>query len=427
MNQPNIIVITADGLRWDSLGCSGNPDVRTPNIDALASHGIQFTQAFSSFPHAPSGAHAFLTGSVPNAFDPDGPAPGPAIEPLLLPDFLRASGYTTAAVGALDLPGERLTGSFDLVEAIGSPGLADAYQDWLSTEGQAQPDDEEASAALLLREAYHPTTWTGNEAVRLARTIAEPFFLWVSLPRPRWPLDPPVPWKHMYRPSRLKIPEGTLPNPLEPDLEIADPRDGAGRSEADFRRVLTAWYGGISHVDRQVGRLLATLTSRGRTNNVFAVTAGRGACLGYRGLLHTAPAPLYEPLVRVPLVIGGVPNQRRGGTDSALVSTGDLVPTLLEVLDVESAPIEGGRSLASHLREEGLPHRRALVLCGEDSCGLRSARYKWLVEGTGRRERLFDLQADPLERHNLLGERQSSAIRKMLLASLGSSAADPQR
>ena len=279
MNQPNIIVITADGLRWDSLGCSGNPDVRTPNIDALASHGIQFTQAFSPFPHAPSGAHAFLTGSVPTAFDPDELSKSPAMEPLLLPDHLRATGYTTAAVGALDLPVDRLAGSFDFLEAMGSPGLADAYQGWLSSEGHAQPDDEEASGAILLREAFHPTTWTGNEAVRLARTIAEPFFLWVSLPRPRWPLDPPVPWKHMYRPSRLKMPDGTLLSPVEPDLDMADPRDSAGRSEAEFRRVLTAWYGSISHVDRQIGRLLATLTSRGRTNNVFVVTSGRGACL----------------------------------------------------------------------------------------------------------------------------------------------------
>ncbi len=427
MNQPNIIVITADGLRWDSLGCSGNPDVRTPNIDALASHGLQFTQAFSACPHACSGAHTFLTGAVPTTFDPELPAASPGAEPLILPGRLRSAGYVTAAVGALDLPGERLEESFDFVEALGCPGQVDAYQAWLAAEGHATEDDEEVSGAPLLQEALHPTTWAGNEAVRLARSIAEPFFLWVSLPRPRWPLDPPVPWKHMYRPSRLQLPAGSLFMPLDPDLDIADSRDRAGRSEAEFRRVLTAWYGSISHVDRQIGRLLATLTARGRTNNMFAVTSGRGEYLGYRGLLNTMPGPLYEPLTHVPLIIGGVPNQRRGRMDSALVSTGDLVPTLLEVLQLETVTPGGSRSLNAHLREEGLPHRRAVVLLADDGGGLRSARYKWLVEGNGQRERLFDLQADPLERHNLHGERQSPAIRKMLLASLGSGAVEPQR
>lgn len=427
MNQPNIILITADGLRWDSLGCSGNPDVRTPNIDALASHGLQFTQAFSASPHAGSGAHTFLTGAVPGAVDPEWPTASLGAEPLLLPDRFRAAGYVTAAVGALDLTGERLEGRFDFVEALGCDGMADAYQDWLASEGHTTPDDEDASGSALLQEAYHPTTWAGNEAVRLARSIAEPFFLWVSLPRPRWPLDPPVPWKHMYRPSRLHLPEGTALSPDEPDQPIADPRDQVGRSETEFRRILTAWYGSISHVDRQIGRLLATLTARGRTNNVFAVTSGRGEYLGYHGLLHTTPGPLYEPLAHVPLIIGGVPNQRRGAIDSALVSTGDLVPTLLEVLHLEPSTAGGARSLAAHLREEGLPHRRALVLCGEEGGGLRSARYKWLVEGNGRGERLFDLQVDPLERHNLHGERQSPAIRKMLLASLSSGTAESQR
>lgn len=423
MNQPNIIVITADGLRWDCLGCSGNADVRTPNIDALANHGLQFTQAFSAHPHTPSGAHTFLTGVVPGVFEPDIVTGTRDAEPLVLPRRLRDGGYVTAAVGALDMRGESLAETFDFVEALGCPGQPDAYQAWLASEGQAAGEDEEDCRAALLQEAFHPTTWAGNEAVRLARSIAEPFFLWVSLPRPRWPLDPPVPWKHMYRPSRLKMPEGTLLCPVGPDLEVADPRDTAGRSEAEFRRILTAWYGSISHVDRQIGRLFATLTARGRNSNIFAVTAGRGACLGYGGLVHTAPGPLYEPVARVPFIVGGVPNQRRGQTDSALVSTGDLVPTLLDVLQLETAITGGGRSLAAHLREEGLPHRRAVVLGGDQDYGLRSARYKWLVERGGRVERLFDLQADPLERHNLHGERQSPAIRKMLLASLGSGTA----
>lgn len=426
MNQPNIILITADGLRWDGLGCAGNPDVRTPNIDALAAHGLQFSQAFSACAHWPSGAHTFLTGAVPSTFDPEIPVGCPGSEPLYLVSGLRAAGYATAAVGALDLTGERLEGYFDQRLPMACEGIEDAFHAWLKAEGQTAPEGEEAPAFALLQEAFHPTTWVGNEAVRLARSLREPFFLWVSLPRPRWPLDPPVPWKHMYRPSRLKLPAGTALGVAESDRPLADPLDLKGFTEAAFRRTLTAWYGSISHVDRQVGRLMATLTSRGRTNNVFAFTSGRGAYMGYRGLVHTEPGPLYEPVVRVPLIIGGVNGQRRGAADSALVSTGDLVPTLLEVAHADLPSLAGGRSLAAQLREDGAPHRRAIVHCGAGRGGLRSARYKWLAGGEPDVESLFDLQADPFEQHNLVGERQSLAIRKMLLASLGSGAAEPQ-
>lgn len=426
MSKPNIILITADGLRWDSLGCAGNPDVRTPNIDALAAHGLQFTHAMAPCPHLPSGGHPFLTGAMPENFDPESPVHCPAAAPLSLPVNLRTAGYTTAAVGALDLSAERLEGVFDVVQALGCEDVPDAYTDWLEAEIQATPDDEDAAASPLLQEAYHPTTWVGNEMVRLARSLPEPFFLWASLPRPRWPLDPPVPWKHMYRPSRLQLPEGTALIPAEEDCAIADPRDAQGRGQADFRRILTAWYGSISHVDRQIGRLLATLTARARTNNVLAITAGRGAYMGHRGLLHTAPGPLYEPLIHVPLIIAGAGGQRRGGTDSALVSTGDLVPTLLEVVQVQHAPLPGGKSFATQLCEDGLPHRRALAICGGAYSALRNARYKWLAGGPVGGEALFDLQADPFERHNLHGERPSPALRKMLLASLNLGMTEPQ-
>ena len=148
--------------------------------------------------------------------------------------------------------------------------------------------------------------------------------------------------------------------------------------------------------------------------------------MGYRGLLHTDHGPLYEPLIRVPLIIGGASGQRRGGTDSALVSTGDLVPTLLEVVQMPHAPLQGGKSFVGQLHEDGLPHRRAVAICGGEYSALRTARYKWLAGGEVGGEALFDLQADPFERHNLHGERPSLALRKMLLASLGSGMTEPQ-
>lgn len=413
MNHPNIILISADGLRWDSLGCHGNPDVKTPNIDALAAHGVSFSQAISAFTGFPAGGHAFLTGAHPAPFRPEDSdfATAPP-QDFHLPRGLAEAGYATAAIGALDLPVEVARAAFGHVEHIGDGAGEDDYRAWLRSEGIG-PDD---LSGALLREAWHPTTWTGDQATRYVRTAREPFFLWVSLPRPRFPLDPPVPWKHLYRPARLQWLAG---------VNADDLAAGPEGAESDLRRLLAAWYGSISHVDRQVGRLLATLTARGRTNNLIALTAGRGACLDHRGRVEAGSVPSLEPLIRVPLILGGAGIHRRGVVEPGLVTLGDLVPTLGELTQLSLAVSSGGVSFASHLREEGGPHRRTVALAGPDHRGLRSSRYKW-VRGTEPDEAwIYDLQADPEERHNLHGQRPSAAIGRMLLAAQGQGVAEP--
>lgn len=410
MNHPNIILITADGLRWDSLGCHGNPDVKTPNIDALAAHGVSFSQAISALAGFSAGGHAFLTGAHAAPFRPDESdiATAPPLD-FHLPQGLAEAGYGTAAIGALDLPVAEARAAFGHVEYVGSGEGEDDYSAWLRSEGVG-PDD---LSGALLREAWHPTTWTGDQATRYVRTAREPFFLWVSLPRPRFPLDPPVPWKHLYRPSRLQWLAGANTD------DLATGPEGA---ESDLRRRLAAWYGSISHVDRQVGRLLATLTARGRTNNLIALTAGRGACLGYRGLVESALPP--EPVLRVPLILGGAGVARRGGVEPGLVTLGDLVPTFGELAQVSLAVAPGGVSFAAHLREEGVPHRRTVALGGPDYHGIRSVRYKWVQGPEPDQACMYDLQADPEERHNLHGQRPSAAIGRMLLAAQGQGVAE---
>ena len=407
MTLPNIITITADGLRWDGLGCAGDPDILTPNIDALAAHGIRFTNAISPYPCLPAGGHAFLTGAMPGPFDPGTPAPAPP-SVLALPEGLRDAGYRTAAIGALDFSESHEARAFDEVLATGCSGLEDAYGAWLKSRGKAAPEGRGARAAALevrlfpLGETYHPTTWTGNSAVRHCQSAPEPFFLWVSFPRPRPPFDPPAPWNRMYPAGQLRGAGFT-----------ADSNPDRVRDE---KKLLAAYYGCISQVDRQIGRLLATLTARGRTRNLMILTAGSGMPVSGARAPGAAAGSLPDALIRVPLIVAGHASQRKGVVEPALVGLGDLAPTLFDMLHLEGAAPAGSRSFYRPLLESGVPHRQAVISAGSrGETSLRTARYKWVAQASPEEDALFDLQADPLEMHNLQGTRQSLALRKMLL------------
>tara|TARA_R110001592_G_scaffold254591_1_gene518036 strand:- start:516 stop:1652 length:1137 start_codon:yes stop_codon:yes gene_type:complete len=374
MVKPNIIVITVDGMRWNDLGATGNSVVRTPNLDALASHGLCFTQAVADRPHAR--LHTKSTAS-------DGPAE--VVGTLL--SRLGDAGYATGVVGSVAIP-ESLGAMQQLVGVDGSP---DDYLEWVNHESPSSP-----SGGMPPEEAQHVTTWIGNQAVRFCQSAIEPFVLVAGFPAPS---EPPMPWRTMYDPKALDPGSGVPP----------------GTATDSAKKCLGLHYGAIGHMDRQVGRLLATLTGRGRTNNVFILTSTKGAYLGDHGLFEEESGPLYDALLRVPLLVGGLLGQRKGETDPALVTMADVSATLLDVLQLDTSSLSDSRSFTAQLHRSGLPHRKVVAIQGRNGQqALRTARYKW-IQGPGQDgEALYDLQADPDEAVNIIDTRRALAIRKML-------------
>ncbi len=361
MARPNVILITVDGMGWHDLGAAGNPIIRTPNLDALASHGVRFTQATTS------AVHTTGPDDLSAAFN-------------VLAQTLRGQEYTVGAVGKalLDPAG------CDLHALSGVAGQRDLYGAE-SDSAEVPPDLQEAS--------QHVTAWTGNQAVRFCQGADEPFLLNVGFSTE---VPPPEPWRSMYRPEQMDL-------------------SGGGASPGEFalqRKRLAHHYGAIALLDRQIGRMMATLTARGRTNNVFVVAGTRGFEAGEPG--RDAP-PLSEASIRVPLLVGGFLRQRRGEQDPALVYTSDVAATVLEALAVPPQGRMESHSFLPQLRHAGRSHRKAVVIHGDGGLiAVRTARYKWVTGGGGEGEWLFDLQSDPLERENLVHTRQAIPIRKML-------------
>lgn len=363
--RPNIILITLEGMGWQDLGAAGNGVIRTPNLDGLASHGLRFTQATTTTPmHR---VERVPTDGLPSQVG-------------VLVDTLRAHSYAIGAVGTALLDAVEC----DLHAFAGVEGQPDTYL--MEQVGNGQPPE-------TLEESHHVTTWSGSQAVRFCQGAEEPFFLNVGFDTA---VAPPEPWRSMHSPRQMVL-QGEAESPTE---------------RAARRQRLARHYGAVALLDRQIGRMMATLTARGRTNNVIIVA-------GTRGFDGAEPErdqpPLSEARVRVPLLVGGLLGQRRGEQDPALVHTGDVVATLLEAFSMVSPLGLEGRSFLEQVHQRRRPHRKAVVIHGKQGLiAVRTARYKWITAGPQQGEWLFDLQNDPFERQNLVHTRQAIPIRKML-------------
>lgn len=399
MRRPNLILIVAGQHRWDCAGYAGNADLRTPNLDALAAHGVNFTRAVCQYPLAASSQATLLSGqyAVGHGVKTAG-APLP-MGTALLPRMLRQAGYQTACVGNVHLERPESDYGFDVARLAGTGGGDDDYQRWLDEQ------DSSAGASEPLPESNHSTTWISSAAVRFVQAAQEPFFLMLAFLKPRAPCEPPAPWDRLYDPSQLRLP--------------ADWREAPGvLTEAAFRQMLADYYACISQIDYQIGRLLATLTSRGFTNNVFVYCADHGDYMGQHGLTG-ADGPPYDSLLRVPFVAAGLRGQRRGEADASLVQLTDVAPTLLEAAGLEPPSEMEGASLVPLLRNSQVSLRaHAFCEAPGDARILWSPRYKLIESPHDNGGYFFDIEKDALESESLYGTAQAAEAQRELMSAL---------
>jgi arylsulfatase A-like enzyme len=225
----------------------------------------------------------------------------------------------------------------------------------------------------------------------------------VSFIKPHHPFDPPEPWDGIYD-------EKTIP--LRPGwTDTADPDDVAyargyfpheSLTEAQVRRATAFYYGTISQIDHHVGRMVAALKATGVYDQTMIVyNSDHGEYLGHRHLLLKG-GRMYDPLVRVPLIVKWPGNARRGERSLDLVSTVDLAPTIAKAAGCEAPAFWPGTDLAGEARRE--------VVFAEVRRGrrveymARSRTRKLLLSEEEAHCRLYDLERDPLERVNAAGD-----------------------
>lgn len=442
MNKPkHILVLHCDQLRWDCLGYSGNPDIRTPNIDALARDSVSYTNHFTVYPICTPSRYSLWSGMYVHqhgAWSNRATLPGGY---MTLPRLMRDNGFDTAAVGKMhftptyhDIGFSRMC----LAEQNGVGRYEDDYHAELMARGafdrvdlhHESPDfrmpprdlrqDMFQAAPSDLPAELHSTAWTTRKALEELETWDDaPRMLMVGYIKPHHPFDPPHPYSELYDPARLTLPGGYTPQPFAWDMPTNGTRvDYSRMSEADFRQALAYYYSAITQIDEGIGQMLEVLRRKGLYQDTMIVfTSDHGEYLGQHHMLLKCNH-LYESLVRIPLLIrypGGP-----CGEDHRLCENIDVMPTVLEACGLPVPPSVQGESLLSG-REKA--HVFAEYQAGTDQSPchvymLRTARWKLQVRGTLEDGMLFDLEQDPWEMENRFHDPACREILAQLKAQL---------
>lgn len=413
MTPPNFLVLYPDQWRADALGCAGHPVVRTPCLDRLAREGLRATHAFVANPLCTPSRGSFMTGRYPHTTGvTHNQAPLPATA-VCFAERLVAAGYRTGYIGKWHLDGDARPGFVP-------PERRHGWQYWAAfNRGHRYYDGVyfRDTPEPLRAPGFEPDHQTDLAIGFLAEAAARPerpFCLLVAWGPPHTPLEPPERHRNTYAPDGLPLPASVPP-------ETAD----------TARRERARYYGLVSALDDNVGRLLDALDRLGLAGDTLVLfTSDHGDSLGEHGLFRkTIP---YDEATRVPLIARWPGRIPAGAVSDGLFHSVDIAPTLLALAGAAALPDAQGYDLTGALLGGDSP-RRAAYIAGQIAAGdtprptgplpehwraLRTADSLLVTDRAGAVALQFDLRADPLALDNLAGHPEAGPAREELLARL---------
>ena len=431
--RPNILFITADQHRGDTLACDGHPCVRTPHLDLLAYEGTRFSRAYTDCPICIPARTTMITGIQSHVYGMPSFAPSYRIErdqSLFLGNILRRAGYQTQIIGKTHWhtePTDR--GGFDCVEDFNR--LEKLREVRTGREGRLTGlgrNELEASLSYFPPELYS-TDWAMDRAIEFLnfRDQTDPFFLWISLEDPHMELQIHEPFYSMY--DHAEVPEPNVPDWClnDEDLPVAfvEHRQGnrtVSKHADQLRKARAVYYGMVTNIDYQLARVVGKLMRLGLLEDtIFVYTCDHGEFLGDFG--DACKSFLFEPTARIPMIFRlpyWMPAARQQ-TSNALVELADLLPTICELIGAECPDDVTGRSLVPLLTASAASVRDELHGQFNNDHVLHDGRYKYMYFGDDGKELLFDLRNDPRETVNLAGEAKlRQSMRDKLIAHLTS-------
>ncbi len=415
-SQPNILLITTDQQRFDTIQATGNPCIRTPHLNWLCDQGIRFTRAYTDAPVCGPARYTIMTGRHAcnqqvnfNCWNPT-----PIDHRRTLPGLLTQHGYQTRAIGKMHFIPERNHLGFEHMEL-----LADYYRYMERHPQLGRPMDhglgqnEMEPTISTVAESHSLTRWTVERSVDFLETrdAERPFFLWTSFSKPHPPFDPCLSYWQMYA-------QATMPEPVYGDWsrQAADIPPGfreptwilnnIDRWSPDFiRDCRRAYYALITQIDYNLGILFARLRELELLENtVILFTSDHGEMLGDHHL--GAKSVFFEGSAHIPLLLrlpGNLPlAARRGIVCEELVCLADILPTCLGFAGVTLPAGHAVDGLDLSRVQRGEQRRERLFGEANQFHCVIEGNYKYHFTSHGGGELLFDLERDPLEQHDLI-------------------------
>ncbi len=446
-NGPNFLFIMADQMSARALPFYGHPVVKAPQLARLAEEGVLFENAYCNYPICAPSRYSMLSGQLPSRIGAfDNACEFPASVPTFA-HYLRALGYRTCLAGKMHFVGpDQLHGFEERLTTDIYPADFGWAPHWPSHELAHAPEAVTYSWSHHMQSVVEAGTchrslqldydeevaYASEQKIHdLARDTDErPFLLLASFTHPHDPFTClPEHWERydhaaIDMPAVPAIPAGRL-DPHSRRLHYLNSIHRYRMTDDIVRTARHAYYGLISYVDDQVGRLLRALARAGLDRDTIVIfTADHGEMLGERGMWYKMT--FFEWASRVPLIVHA-PARFPARREQRNVSLVDLLPTLVDLASDghPPRPIDplDGRSLAPLLAGPGAdwPDLVQAEYLGEGAIApclmLKRGRHKFVYSAPDP-DQLYDLESDPLELNNLAGRPEAAEIARTMKAEI---------
>jgi arylsulfatase A-like enzyme len=463
----NVLFIAVDDLRPE-LGCYGFRQIKSPNIDALASQGLQFNRAYCQFALCNPSRSSLLTGRRPETiqiYDLETFVRTHAPDVVTLPQLFKNNGYEARSVGKIfhvtngnhedniswsakpwqnarnDKPATKnntpvdANGKAVVVKDRTKPGRRKVSDEPFEPRADMLPYESPDVADNKLLDGQ-----IAEKAISVMDEVKDkPFFLAVGFHKPHMPWIAPKKYWNMYSDDDIKLAEyQQLPAgaPAFASNEAGEFRSYKGIPkegpipDAKQREAIHSYYACISYTDAQIGKVLAELDRLGlRKNTVVILWGDHGYQLGEHGTWNKRTN--WEVAARVPLMISVPGHVHTGGKTNALVELVDMYPTLAELCHLDPPAGLEGKSFVSLIKNPNAAWKAAAFttyykpLPGMGTGfgrAMRTDRYRF-VEWSGPKSKkvvyeLYDEQVDPLEKTNIADRPANAKLVAKLAAQL---------
>jgi len=399
--RPNVLFLFSDDQRFDTIHALGNTEVETPNLDRLVQGGFTFTHAYcmGSMSGAVCLPSRAMVMSGRSLFHTDMQLEGVDV----WPEVMRNAGYATFGTGKWHNGPAAYARGFTDGGAIFFGGMSDHDKvpirdfDPSGSYAQSAYPGAKFSSALFADAAIDFLGRYQDEA---------PFFVYVAFTAPHDPRTPPGQYATMYDPDELALPESFMPqHPFDNgEMTVRDEKLAPWpRTPKVVKQHIADYYGMITHMDSQVGRVLAALEASGRADNTIVVfSSDHGLAVGRHGLL--GKQNLYDHSMHSPLVFTG-PGVPAGRSSDAFAYLFDIFPTVCDLADVPVPGSVEGKSLARVISGSEVKVRDAIFGAYKDvQRSIRDRRWKLIRYPQVDKTQLFDLENDPQELQDLSGD-----------------------
>ncbi len=409
-DKPNVLFIMSDQHNALALGCYGNTEISTPNLDRIAKNGVRFENAFCTTAQCVPSRYSIWTGRYARSTGTYGNGNGQNASENTVADLFDKAGYVTGTIGKhhMVMNEENHNHGFSVVL---NP-VDNARPKTPLPYDEVHPGRSEVGESPLPNEK-HTSGMVASASIKfIDENKDHPFVLWCSFQGPHTPIVPSAPWSKQYDPMKLTLP----PNHDSVDWKVPGmdgliSKSGKYSKEIYHKETLANYYGMISQIDYNIGLVLDELDRLGLTDNTIIVyTADHGEMMSEHKS-WTKGMTGYDATVRVPLLVRFPKKFSGGKVMKDLVSTIDLLPTFLDLSGQKIPKNIEGKSLVGLMNSNVNWREYAFSEIGNSTQNsvitVRGKNEKYVLfrkNGKVEYEQFFDLKTDPWEMKNLVAE-----------------------